>query len=268
MLRNPQYIAFALALALALALVSLPAQTTSRLKLALSGLFLPLVGLSNGAQKAAETATGRLLPKSVLLAQNDNLQKENDQMRLDLAQLGALRDENARLRQALQWRQQNAWKLRLARVTAREPSNWWRAALIDLGAEDGLGPNMPVLTPAGLVGRVESVSGRTSRILLLGDPNCKVSSIVDETRDTGILFSSDSAMLDQSLIDLTYLSRLSGTRPGHRVVTSGLGGVFPKGILIGQVVDKSPSANGLYLEARVKLAADLAHLETVWVLQP
>ena len=74
--------------------------------------------------------------------------------------------------------------------------------------------------------------------------------------------------LDNSLVDLTYLSGNASLKPGQNVVTSGLGGIFPKGIPIGQIVDSRPVEFGLYTEARVKLSANLGALEQVWVLFP
>ena len=98
------------------------------------------------------------------------------------------RRENARLRQLVGWQQQTSWKLKLAKVVLREPANWWRTAQIDLGSRDGLRVNLPVVTPDGLVGRILTVSLTRSQVVLLGDPNCKVSARVEnETRDTGII---------------------------------------------------------------------------------
>ena len=79
---------------------------------------------------------------------------------------------------------------------------------------------------------------------------------------------SASGPLDTSLVDLTYLSGSASLKPGQNVITSGLGGVFPKGITIGQVVDSRPVEFGLYTEARVKLSANLGALDQVWVLFP
>ncbi len=77
-----------------------------------------------------------------------------------------------------------------------------------------------------------------------------------------------SGPLETELALLSYLPRTSSLKPGQNVVTSGLGGIFPKGIAIGKVVDARPVEFGLYVEARVKLAANLNALEEVWVLLP
>jgi len=149
----------------------------------------------------------------------------------------------------------------------RDPANWWRTVQIDLGSRDGLRENLPVLTAEGLVGRVSSVGLTRSQVVLMGDPNCHVSALVENpAHDMGIV--SASGPLDTSLVDLTYLSGSASLKPGQNVITSGLGGVFPKGIPVGQVVDSRPVEFGLYTEARVKLSANLGALEQVWVLFP
>jgi len=102
---------------------------------------------------------------------------------------------------------------------------------------------------------------------LVGDPNCKVSALVEnEARDTGVL--GPAGPLENDLVILRYLPRSATVKPGQTVVTSGLGGVFPKGIPVGQVVDTRPVEHGLYLEARVRLAVNPNALTEVWVLWP
>jgi rod shape-determining protein MreC len=100
---------------------------------------------------------------------------------------------------------------------------------------------------------------------LIGDPNCKVSALVEnQAHDMGVITASGP--LDNSLVQLTYLAGSANLKPGQNVITSGLGGIFPKGIPLGQIVDSRPVEFGLYTEARVKLSADLGALEQVWVL--
>lgn len=269
MLKRPHYVALSLIVLATLVVLNLPSDAAARFKLAFSSLFLPLFGLATTAHSVAEHAGNTLLPRGELLRLNDQLRNENQQFKLAASQAAETARENARLRQLVGWREQSPWKgkLKLARVVLREPANWWRSVQIDLGRRDGLRSNLPVLTAEGLVGRVGSVGFDQSRVLLIGDPNCKVSALVEnESRDSGIL--GPSGPLETELALLSYLPRTSSLKPGQNVVTSGLGGIFPKGIAIGKVVDARPVEFGLYVEARVKLAANLNALEEVWVLLP
>jgi rod shape-determining protein MreC len=90
--------------------------------------------------------------------------------------------------------------------------------------------------------------------------------VENAARDTGVLLASGP--LDTSLVQLTYLASSANLKSGQNVITSGLGGIFPKGIPIGQIVDARSVEFGLYTEARVKLNANLGSLEQVWVLFP
>lgn len=177
--------------------------------------------------------------------------------------------ENDRLHDQLGIPRQSPWKCRIARVIGRDPANWWRTVIIDLGARDGVRPNATVLTAEGLVGRVSGVGNSRSQVVLVGDPNCRVAAMILETRDTtGIIVPPSADTFDNTLVDLTSLSRNSTLKPGQRVCTSGQGGVFPKGIPIGQVVDWRAMEFGLYAEARVKLAVNYNQLQEVWVATP
>jgi rod shape-determining protein MreC len=266
MFKRSHYIALGLVVLVTLIVLNLPTQTTARLKLGISSLFLPLFGLASSSHQVANKAGDAITPRSTLLKENETLRRENQQLRLQAAQATETARENNRLRQLIGWQPKTTWKLKLANVVLREPANWWRTIQIDLGSRDGLRENLPVLTMDGLVGRIASVSPTSAQVVLLGDRNCKVAAIVEETRDTGVIGASDP--LDNSLVALGFLSKNANLKPGQNVATSGLGGIFPKGIPLGKIVDARPVEYGLYTEARVKVAANLSSLEEVWVLFP
>jgi rod shape-determining protein MreC len=213
-------------------------------------------------------ATNAVVSRNELLKQNENLLRENEQLRLRLMQEEDTKRENVRLRQLFGWQQKTAWKVKLANVVLREPSNWWRTVEVDLGERDGVKVNMPVLSTDGfLVGRIAAVKLTRSQVVLLGDPSCKAAARVDdESRDTGVI--DRSGPLESGFVEMGYLSRNANLKPGQNVVTSGFGGIFPKDIPIGQIVDSQSAEYGLYTVARVKLAANLDALEEVWVLFP
>jgi len=107
-----------------------------------------------------------------------------------------------------------------------------------------------------------------SQVVLLGDPACRVSALIEETRENGVISPSNASQVDNPMVDLGYLSRNSVIKPGQRVVTSGLGGIFPAGLLIGQIIDSHSVGYGLYNEARVRLAVNMNALEEVFVKLP
>jgi rod shape-determining protein MreC len=269
MLKRTHYIALGVVLLVTLVVLKLPTRTAAQLKLAISGLFLPLFGLAGTTHQATEKAGNAVVPRRDLLKQLEELQKENQELRIRALQAEVIAQENARLRQQLGVNKKHPeWKLKLARVVARDPANWWRTMKIDLGTRDGVTTNCPVLTPEGLVGRVADVGYAQAQVVLVGDPDCRVSVLIEETRDQGVIAPASSSPLDDTLVDLGFLSRSSQLKAGQKVVTSGLGGIFPQGIVVGQIVDFHPVGYGLYTEARVKLQVKMNTLEEVWVKVP
>jgi rod shape-determining protein MreC len=267
MFRRKHYWIFGGAVLLALILLGLPAKAASRIKLAVSGLFLPLFGLSQSTDRLADRAGNAVMPRSDLVRENEQLRQQNQELRLQLLQAQEAWRENQALRQALAWQKQAPWKPRLAKVIGRDPANWWRVIHIDCGEREGARANYPVLTADGLVGRIAETGASRSLVVLLGDPKCRVSALVPEAKDSGVIVPNAAGSWKNQFVELGYLSRNAELKPGQAVITSGLGGIFPPGILIGRIADMR-SMDGLYVEARVKLAVNFSALEEVFVLMP
>lgn len=267
MFNKQNYLALGAVVLVAVLILSLPPRASSRLRLAVSSWFLPLFSLANASQQAPAKLADNALSRHELLAEIDRLTRENAQLKAEALQASVTQRENDQLRALFGWQKQSPWRLKLARVVTRDPANWWHTVQIDMGSRDGLTNNLPVMTADGLVGRISSVGPYTSQVVLVGDPNCRVSALVqDATHDMGVLTRSGS--LDTSLVKMSYLSSSANLKAGQDVVTSGLGGVFPPGIPIGKIVDAQSVEFGLASEARVKLNANLGALEDVWVLIP
>jgi rod shape-determining protein MreC len=267
MFKRKNYLALGAVVVVAVLILSLPASATSRLKLVISSWFLPLFGLASAVQQLPADLADSALPRRELLQQINSLRNENQQLKVEQVQAISIARENDQLRSLFGWEKQVPWKLKLAKVVMRDPANWWRTVQIDLGSRDGLRENLPVLTADGLVGRVSAVRLTTAQVVLIGDPNCRVSALVENpTHDMGVL--NASGPLDPSLVELSYLTSGANLKAGENVITSGLGGIFPKGIPIGKIVDAQSIEFGLATEARVKLNANPGALEQVWVLFP
>lgn len=268
MFKRPSTIALIAVLLLVLILFKLPTGAGSRLKSAIGGLFIPLFGLSASARQTMEKAGNGITPRSELVRQRDELARANEQLRLQAMQDEESLREYGQLRQLVGWQKQAPWKLKLARVIAREPANWWRSVQIDVGSNHKIQINQPVVTTDGLIGRISAVGDSRSTVLLVGDPALRISAVIQETRETGVILSGSSGALEADMVDLGYLLRTSNARPGQTVMTSGDGGVFPKGIPIGRIADTRSIRFGIATEARVRLAASLSRLEEVWVISP
>jgi rod shape-determining protein MreC len=269
MFKRTQYVVLGSVVVLTLVVLNLPPSATARLKLAVGALFLPLFGLSSAGQQAASQGSAALLPRSELVKALSRLERENKELRILSNQWDSIRNENARLLKSLGRQPQlTSWKPKFARVVARDPANWWRTVQIDVGALDGVTNNLAVLTPDGLVGRILAAGLTRSQVILVGSPDCPVAALVKENREEGTITTGRGAPLDSSYVVMNSIGNTENFKPGLTVLTSGKGGIFPPGIVIGTIADVRSVDYGLYKQAQVKLAARLGALEEVWVLMP
>jgi rod shape-determining protein MreC len=265
---KPQWLSFGGVLLLVLVLLNLPQAASSRIRLILGTVYLPLFGATSVAGTVVSRARDAVTPRGILLRRTRELEQENRQLHLRLMQTEEALEENRRLRSLLGWREVSPWRLQAARVIARDTASWWRTVYIDAGARDGLQPDLPVLAAEGLVGRLGTVGPVSSEVILIGDPKCRVAVVVREAGENGVLTTLSTGVMDHRLVDLTHLARNTALQPGQTVFTSGLGGVFPAGLPVGTVVDWRTVGYGLYTEARVKLYADTSRLREVMVVLP
>jgi rod shape-determining protein MreC len=264
MLKRSHYIALGLVMLLTLTIMNLPSRTKARVKQGIASLFAPPFGLTRSAKETASKAGDYVLPRGELIKQNEALRLENEQLKLQLQEAEKSGKENEHFRKLLGFQQKTQFKLRPANVVLREPANWWRTVKIDVGTRDGISNNLPVLTLDGyLAGRISSVSLTSAQVVLLGDPNCKVHARVEDTGDTGVVGASGP--LDSEFVEMNYLSKNANLKPGQNIRTSGEGGIFPRDIPIGKIIDTHSVEYGLSTVARVKLSANLNALEQVWV---
>lgn len=265
MLKKALYILLGVAVLWVLIALRLPSRVATQFKLAAGSLFLPLFGVAGSSQQLVHKAGGVVVARSDLLAENERFRREIQELRIQAVRTAELERENEQLRRHAGFARHAPWKVRLAHVIARDPANWWRSLWIDLGRRDGLRPELAVVVPEGLVGRVADVAETRARVVLLGDPTCRVAARIGEAREHGVV-SAATSVLDGSLVGLGYLSKNDRLKSGQLVETSGLDGVFPAGLRIGHVVDVRALDYGLSAEARVKLLVNLNALEEVWVI--
>ena len=205
--------------------------------------------------------------RRALAKQTDELQAENEALREQLRTLSEAGRENLRLRELLHFKEQFNHRTVGARVISRDTSNWWKSVQIDRGAQDGVRENMAVVNADGLVGKVVSATANEARVLLLVDPNCKASAMLQSGREHGVVSGAEDAFAREPRCIMTYVDRNAQIKSGEAVVTSGLGGVFPKGVVIGTVtrVRLNPET-GMYQDVEIKPAVDFHKLEEVLVI--
>lgn len=196
--------------------------------------------------------------------ENVALREENARLRAVLAQREEQVHENRQLR-LLVGLQEEAPELPLvfAGVVATSPTPLFRSLRIDRGRRHGVTVGAAVVNHAGVVGRVGAVGSGWADVMLLADASSSVDVVVQRTRARARVRGTGA---DGSFgIDLEHLERTADVEPGDLLVTSGLGGTFPKGLPVGKVVSVEQRAFGLYQRARAVPAVDFRRLEAVMV---
>jgi rod shape-determining protein MreC len=201
----------------------------------------------------------------------EQLESENKALRVANKELSAtnqtlrgLETENAELRASLDYKKRAVFKLMPARIIARDASTWYNKVVIDRGSADGIKDDQPVLTDVGLVGKTAVVTEKSATVILISDETCRVSATVEGTREQGIVKGERSSNSAIPSIGLFFLSKEAKIQPGANIYSSGMGGVFPSGVLLGQVKEfKMRELDGY---ASVVPAVDLTTLEDLFVV--
>lgn len=197
--------------------------------------------------------------------ENQKLKKRLAQIQMEADAMRTDRVENARLRRLLDLSQENPSDLTAARVTARSLDRLGGSLTIDKGSKDGVLPERAVITPEGLVGRVERCTAHEARVLTLLHHDCAVAVRVGRSRVDGVLQWDFG---DRPTLNLLYVSAREDVKKGDWVMTSGLGGIFPEGVRVGTVARVGIAESGLTKEISVKPAVDFRSLEEVMVYMP
>src|SRR6266576_1267284 len=239
-------------------------ETTQKFKASVYQLLAPFLTGGSGIKKQITSVRTGLKSLDQLEHENAALQVENRELRATNQSLRDVEHEVNRLRHALNYRERSVFKLIAAEVIARDSSTWWRTLTINRGRRDAIETDMPVVTDVGLVGKTTTVSDTISVVLLISDESCRIASSVEGSREQGIVSGERVTGGLTPFLDLNFLSKQADLKPGQKVYTSGVGGVFPSGLLIGAV--KSFRVRELDGQAQLTPVVDLSHLEDVFVV--
>ncbi|MDR7868928.1 MAG: rod shape-determining protein MreC [Sporomusaceae bacterium] len=209
------------------------------------------------------TAAGDLL---TVYRDNQALREEIENLRRESINNTEIVAENVRLKALLDYRRAAPqFDTVVATVVARDPAAWTNIIIINRGTAQGVAKDMAVVTPQGLVGNVVQAYNNSAKVQLLLDPRSAVGAIVQrpESRVAAIVEGNPAKPLAPKMINL---ARDADIIKGDKVITSGFGGIYPKGILVGEVTDVVNEEGGLLKYAVLKPAADFDRLEEVAVI--
>jgi rod shape-determining protein MreC len=196
-----------------------------------------------------------------IFAENKAMKEEVTAQSATIALLKEKAQEVERLEELLQLHNELSYDLVTARVVAKEPSFISRSAVISVGNDNGIGPFMPVINDRGVVGKIIQSTRHMAMVQLLNDPSNRTGVMIRRTRETGILETENGT-------DFFIKCRVHAeVAAGDTVVTSGLGGVYPKGMSVGVISRIKDSGDPLFKLLFVIVNVDFNRLEEVFVMR-
>ena len=258
-MKQHNWVMMGLLLAGLIVLIGQPTAVSSKLRGVMVNLGTPFVQLADHIPSVHS--------RRELAEDNRRLRAENNLLAQQVNALAETGREYLELRRLLNFQQHVHFRAVGATVIGRDASNWWKSLQIDRGLRDGLRDNLPVVNAEGVVGKIVRVTPGESRVLLLVDPNCKVSGLLQDCREPGVVSGIDAAFGRTPSCVMTFVDRGAQIKPGETVITSGMGGLFPKGLRIGVVAARRLNReSGLYQDVEVKPAVNFLRLERVMVI--
>ncbi|MDS1029400.1 rod shape-determining protein MreC [Bacillota bacterium LX-D] len=221
-------------------------------------------GVTIVTKGTGDTLKGLLSFKSIQ-AENKRLKAQIDQLTAENNQLEEYRQQDLRLRQMLRLQSSlgSNYELEAVEVISRDIKNWNKVLTINKGSANNLKVGMAVMSYAGLVGRISRVGVNTADVLLLQDRQGAVAGLIQASRFPGVVEGTTD---DSGLLQMIHLPYDAPVLKNQIVITSGLGGVLPKGLRIGYIVSVKTEPDGLMKKALIKPFADFNRLEELLVV--
>lgn len=254
-------------IALALVGVMIYAATTGGISTFIASAAGVLVTpLQTAITAASDAVTDFFTGDGDLQAQIDALTEENRELRQKVADYDEMKLQNDWYSQILSLHEDHPdYTFADGKVISMDPSDPFCSFSINAGSAVGVSAGDPVVTADGLVGIVEEVGLTYSKVRTVLHPDLKASASISRTDESGYTGGS-LTLAEEGLLRINYLERSSSVVSGDFVVTSGLGGVFPSGLLIGRVTAVSPDSDGMTLYGLVQPFVDIPNLKRVMVI--
>ncbi len=246
--------------------LNLPESVSNRGKSVIREFLAPLQELVAGVNQNARAWLSAVRGLGDMALENQHMAAELTRLRSEMRYLEALEQQNIELRVQLGYLSRPERELIPAEVIGRDISGWWQTVRIGKGLAEGIERDMAVVTPDGLVGRTMNVFAGTADVLLISDPSCRVSAYLPRTRTHGITSGRGLSVRGMPLLRMEFINKDAEIRPGDEVLTSGLGGTFPRGILIGYVERVFMDDSGLFQHADIAPTADIGRLAYCFVI--
>ena len=229
----------------------------------------PVQGFFTSVGQSIENGLAFFKDIEAVRKENESLKTQVSELEKQNRELEAFKTKNDELRQALSLKAQfGDYQFLGANITAIDPGNWFNIFKIDIGSREGIQIDFPVVTSGkGLVGRILSSDLTSSKVLTIIDEESAVAGWISKAGGGHAMVRGDMALKEQGLCKMDYIPLEVDVEVGDIIETSGLGGRFPKGLLIGKVVEVRKTNSEMNRYAIIQPAADFKRLEEVYVLK-
>ena len=226
-------------------------------------IFSPIQSLLTQARTSISDLLDHYFFLTEVSRENDRLLKEIDLLTRRNSDLLETVKRQERIKKLQGTNKKEKVKSLTALVIGRDSTQWSKMIFIDKGTDDGIRGNVAVVTDAGIVGHITHSTATTSKVLLITDSRSAVDSLFQNTRVPGV-----STGTGEDLCEIKFVPIDAELKVGDRVISSGLGGIFPKGRMVGTVVGVAKRKQELFQDVVVAPSVDLSRLEDVLVLLP
>lgn len=257
-MRSKRFLLFAGAIILPIGIGAASPQLVNQVRTLTISLAHPFLEFQNQTARFFKNQIHQIVEWPKLREENQELRRQLETLKAELSGLEEMKREKVRFEALLGLKEKTKSGHLVARVIARDPSHWSHFIVINKGSRDGVHKNTVLIHPDGLVGKVIASGPYSARAILLIDGASRASAMNQRTRDVGLIEGTGSSMLK-----MTYLDRQSEIQVGDIVVSSGLGGIYQKGIPIGKVEVIVDEEDHLSLYAFVKPFVSFSKLEEV-----
>ena len=232
----------------------------------LSFVVTPIQSLSSQISSSISEFLSNMMSANQTAAKNEELQKQIDELKKQLVDYQEIQQENEQYKKALNIKEQNDdFEIVPALVTSRDPNASYESFLIDKGSLQGVAVQDPVITSAGLIGYVSEVGPTYSRVSTVLSTATNVGVINSRTKDTGTI-QGTLELAQKGQCRLSYISRDSTMQVGDLLITSGTGGVYPQGQIVGTIAEIDLDPTGLSKYAVVTPVTDISSVQEVYII--
>jgi len=210
---------------------------------------------------------GNFFNVSEIAKENEKLKEENSKLKNQITDYNELKAENKELKKMLDFKEKEInFELQGAKIIAKDSESLYQIITIDKGTNDNIKEFMPVISSDGIVGKIVETGKNWSKVMLISDERSSVSAIIQSTRDSGIV----KGMIDENgmyeHLKMIYIDEKSDVKVGDTVISSGLGGIFPKGVMIGKITEVGKDKITNFKYALIEPSTNLQKLEMVFVI--